>query len=178
MNIVLVRFLLAAALVVLAAAFDLRNRRIPNWLNLAGLMFGLFTALWLGGPKAGLMAVSGAGLALLIYFPLWMLRAMGAGDVKLMVALGAILGPAAWLSVFVLTALYAGILGFLHLAAAGRLGPGFTNVGLLLGSLARLRAPFRDHAHLSVHNPRAARLPHGASIALGCLTFVVFSIWR
>lgn len=170
-----IRFLLAAALVVLAAVYDLRSRRIPNWLNLAGLLVGLTTALWGQGRVGGYIALSGAGLALLIYFPLWMLRAMGAGDVKLMAALGSLLGPAHWLQVFMLTAIYAGITGMIYLIATGKAGPAFNNIRLILGSFARFRLPFRVHSHLSIQHAQALRLPHGASIALGCLTFVALT---
>src|SRR2546425_3492211 len=76
-----------------AAIYDLRFRRIPNWLVLLGLVFGLgmntYLFHWEGLRRAGL----GLGLAFLVYFPLHLLRAMGAGDVKLMAAVGSIVGP-------------------------------------------------------------------------------------
>ena len=69
-------------IVLTAGIYDLRYRRIPNWLVLVGLAlgFGLNTFLFLlPGLERSAM---GMGLALLIYFPLYLLRAMGAGDAK------------------------------------------------------------------------------------------------
>ena len=74
-------------MVAIAAVYDIRFRRIPNWLVLTGLVLGLglntFLFRW-PGARASLL---GIGLAFLIYFPLYLLRGMGAGDVKLMAAI-------------------------------------------------------------------------------------------
>ena len=71
-----------------AAVFDLRTRRIPNWLCAAGFIAGFACQIalfrWTGARDAAL----GAGIALLIYIPLFALRAVGGGDVKLMAAVG------------------------------------------------------------------------------------------
>ena len=84
-----------AALVMLSATlyFDLRYQRIPNRLCLIALVLGiimntLFNA-WLGLGDS----LSGAGLALLMLLPAYTFRLLGAGDVKIMVAIGAISGP-------------------------------------------------------------------------------------
>lgn len=82
----------AVALSAAASWFDLRERRVPNWLCAAG--FALGVALdWRGG-------LLGSGLALSVYAPLYFLRGVGAGDVKLMAAMGALAGPVNWLGVF------------------------------------------------------------------------------
>ncbi|MDX2181298.1 MAG: A24 family peptidase [Bryobacteraceae bacterium] len=87
----------AVALAAAATWFDLRERRIPNWLCAAG--FALGVALhW----RDGLL---GAALAMAIYAPLYLLRGVGAGDVKLMAAVGAIAGPWNWLGVFAFSSL-------------------------------------------------------------------------
>jgi len=80
--------ILLALLVVTAAVFDLRFRRIPNWLTFPAILVGFgmnaFLYEWTGVRSAAF----GLGLAFLIYFPLYLLRGMGAGDVKLMGAVG------------------------------------------------------------------------------------------
>jgi prepilin peptidase CpaA len=78
------------ALVLTAAFYDLRWRRIPNWLVLAGVLLGFgLNGFLSGAPLRGLLqALLGFGLASLVYFPLYVIRAMGAGDVKLMMAVG------------------------------------------------------------------------------------------
>ena len=79
-------------LAVLAAVWDLRTRRIPNWLVLGGLIAGF----GLNGFLFGLEGLGIAGLGMLvgfgIYLVLHLLHAMGAGDVKLMAAVGSLVG--------------------------------------------------------------------------------------
>jgi len=160
-------------MVVLVAAFyDLRYRRIPNWLVLAGLLLGLginaFLFEWQGLARSG----EGMGLALLIYFPLYLLRGMGAGDVKLMAAVGAIVGWAAWLGIFFLTAIVGGIAAVALLANRHQLRRGFSNAGYLVVQLLSFRPPYARREELDVKSEKAVTLPHGAAIAWGSLLFL------
>lgn len=82
---------------------DLKERRIPNHLLLASLILSFSMALWGHGHDApslwaGLSSwAGGLAVGLLSFLPLYALRLMGAGDVKLMATCGACLGPAlAW----------------------------------------------------------------------------------
>jgi prepilin peptidase CpaA len=87
--------LLAVTLVLLLIALylDLRYQRIPNKLCLFALLFALLLQ-GISGQWQGLeQALLGAGLALLLLLPLYGVRWLAAGDVKLMVAVGALSGP-------------------------------------------------------------------------------------
>jgi prepilin peptidase CpaA len=81
-------------LLVVAAVIDVRSYRIPNWLTCSGAAFGLvystFVPFW--PHHAFLWSLEGYGLGLGLLFPMWMLRILGAGDVKLMAMCGALLG--------------------------------------------------------------------------------------
>src|SRR3954467_10040203 len=94
---------------VAAAIFDIRSRTIPNWLVVAGLVSGFVLNAMLAGLAGLGDSLLGFGLALLIYVPLFVLRAMGGGDVKLMAALGSLSGPHNWLVLFVFASLAGGI---------------------------------------------------------------------
>ena len=96
------------AVVASAAFYDVRTRKIPNWLNLSGLVLGLGLNTLLLHAHGIMVALLGLGLSLLIYIPLYLIRGMGAGDVKLMAAVGSIAGPQNWLIIFVVTAIWAG----------------------------------------------------------------------
>ena len=94
---------LAAGLAA-ATVIDLRSRRIPNELTAAMAVLGLGLAAT-GSRAASPSAASLAGfvLGLLLMMPGYALGATGAGDVKLMAAVGAIVGPALVLSAFLFT---------------------------------------------------------------------------
>ena len=128
MNAVLVlKFLAFLALLAIAASWDIRERRIPNMVTVSGLLFGLFVGVAVEGGMPGL-ALAGAGLALLVTFPLFALGAIGAGDAKFFAAIGAFLGPGALLP----AALYGGLAGGV-LALAGAIRRGVI-LPLLLGT--------------------------------------------
>jgi prepilin peptidase CpaA len=104
----------ATGLGVAAVVEDLRRRRVPNWLNAAGVAGGLACAAW-GGWRGLGMAAAGVLVGFLILLPFHWCGAMGGGDVKLMAAYGALLGPYGIL----LAALFAAVIG--GVSAAGRL---------------------------------------------------------
>jgi len=88
------RTIVLFTLLVAAAVSDVRHQRIPNWLTLSGLAFGLlysaFVPFW--GHHGFLWALAGAGIGFGVLFPMWLLQLTGAGDVKLMAMTGALLG--------------------------------------------------------------------------------------
>lgn len=76
---------------LIALYFDLRYQRIPNLLCLITLMVGFIVQVYFSGWAGLFSAFIGAGLALVILFPAFALKLLGAGDVKLMVAIGSFL---------------------------------------------------------------------------------------
>ena len=100
-------FAIAAGLGVVATVEDLRRRTLPNWLTVGGL------ALCLGCSAAGgwhgfFRALAGATAGFAIFLPVHWLRGMGGGDVKLMAAFGALLGPSGALEAAVIAAIFGG----------------------------------------------------------------------
>ncbi len=168
--------ILLAVLVIAAAAFDLRTRRIPNWLCATGLLSGFACQIalfkWTGAREAAL----GAGLALLIYIPLFALRAVGGGDVKLMAAVGSLAGPKSWIAIFLITAIVGGAIALFMIAVRGRFAHTLRNMGTLLTEVAHLRAPHRVEPELDVSSAQGLRLPHGCTIAAGALLYLAYSV--
>jgi prepilin peptidase CpaA len=158
--------------VIVAGAFDLRYRRIPNWLNLGAVCMGLALNVVLFALHGLLLGLLGAGCALLVYVPLYLVRGMGAGDVKLMAAVGAIVGPWNWLGIFLATALLGGVVSLIYVLFRRRLRQTLSNLLLVVSELARVRVPAAREERLDMRHPEALRLPHGALIALGVVAFL------
>ena len=85
---------LAAVIVaIVACATDLRSRRIPNVLTFSAAALGMATSAWTGGPEAAMTSSAGWIAGFAIFFVPFALRGLGGGDVKLLAALGAWVGP-------------------------------------------------------------------------------------
>jgi prepilin peptidase CpaA len=134
--------ILPVTVALVAAAYDWKWRIIPNWLCVTGLIAGLIQAVIKG---AWAESLTGVGLSLLIYLPLYLVRGVGGGDVKLMLAMGAILGKSQWLVLFVFTAVLGGVIAVVILVLQGKLRKGFSNVLTILKAASQGKA-----AHSSI----------------------------
>ena len=169
---------LLVLLVSVAALYDLRQRRIPNWLSAAGLLLGFAMNTFLFESAGFWTSLEGAALALVVYVPLFALRAMGAGDAKLMAAVGSITGPMNWIGVMILTALCGGVLAVLLVLGKGRVRHTLQNLKLILTSWRFHHMPYNLSPELDVGSEKALRLPHAVSILLGTVSFLVAAaIW-
>jgi len=97
---------------------------------------------------------------------------MGAGDVKLMAAVGAVAGAAHWFRIFLITAVLGGVLAIFFSLFKKRLASTFWNVGYILNEILHGRPPYVCREDLSVKSEKALRMPHGAIIALGAIVYL------
>ena len=168
--------ILLLALVLGAALYDVRYRRIPNWLCLAGAILGVSLHSYFGEPEFGFwFSFKGLALGFGVYFVFYALRAMGAGDVKLMAAVGSIVGWRDWIGIFVFTAIIGGIAAVVVAVARKRLGETLWNVTFILSELKRGRPAYLGKEELDVKNPKSVGLPHGAIIAVASILFLGLS---
>jgi prepilin peptidase CpaA len=116
------------ALASVAAVIDVRWRRIPNWLTLSALIGGFVLQVWRLGPPGALVALVGAVLGLGVLLPFYAIGAIGAGDVKLLAGLGALLGPLALVSAVIYGAIVGGFIAALMLARRHELRRSMTDV--------------------------------------------------
>jgi len=171
----------------LAMVSDLRHRRIPNGLVLSGLALAagwhLLAArgVWAFDPVApgstGLGgALAGALILLLGFMPLYAVRALGAGDVKLMAVVGGFFGAsaAAWtqlIGVSLTVLACGGVLALLRIAAA-------RNARLVSGNLRRIMAGFAQRgspvpaAAFDVRSQTADRMPYALAIGAGTMLYL------
>jgi prepilin peptidase CpaA len=109
-----------AASVLTAAIYDVKARRIPNALNVALTMYGLMFHLVVAGWKGLLFSLAGLAVGLVLMLIPYALKGMGAGDVKLMAAVGSVVGTAAIVIVFALASLIGAVLSVLALVLLRR----------------------------------------------------------
>jgi prepilin peptidase CpaA len=154
------------ALLGYACVSDWRERRIPNRLVLVLLVAGFIFGQLLEPGLAGLgRAAGGALVGLAIWFPFWLLRMLGAGDVKLFAAGAAWLGVTLAVEAALFTALVGGVIALLYMVA----GQGISFTLLRLSHAAWQPGTLRD-APVS----RGRTLPYGLAIAAGLLLAAAF----
>lgn len=139
--------------VAVATVTDLRSRRVPNWLVLPFLPLGIAVSAWFHGWHGVEQSLAGAGLAIVIFGVLYWKFGMGAGDVKLAVAIGAWIGPNQFLIAVVLTALAGGLVILIWAACRALLR--------LVGRRTREEASFGSLME--------TKMPYAPAIAIGTL---------
>ncbi len=166
--------LLLCAMLVLATSTDLASRRIPNLIPLAGLLLAAWLALQSPQPSAALLAC-GAGMlvGLFLFLPFYMMRGMAAGDVKLMAAVGAFVGPQLALRIALCTFIAGGVLAILVLLVRGRLLRGLANMGLLMQGMVQ-RSP---HAPVAPSFTSVGAIPYAVAIAVSTVGVLSWQRW-
>jgi prepilin peptidase CpaA len=161
-------------LVLIAALYDIRSRRIPNMLifpgALAAIAFHTISPYGIGF----LSSMGGLAVGLIAFLPLYMTRAMGAGDVKLMAMVGAFLGPMSALGA-IITILIAG--GALAIASAIRNKSTqrmFNNIRVMM-TYAFVGAATGNRINAEITSISAGKLPYGIAIAIGTTAHLLLS---
>jgi prepilin peptidase CpaA len=163
----LVRTLAVLLVVSVAVAFDVRTRRIPNALTFGAAAAAVCFAFFHAGVSGMTSALAGWMLGAALFFPFFALGGMGAGDVKLLAALGAWLGPidAVYLAVF--SSLAGGVAALVVSVLRGYLRQAFSNLWLMLMHW-RVVGP-TPVPGLTLRDGRAPRLAYAIPIAAGVL---------
>lgn len=162
-------------LLIFAAACDVRFHRIPNKLVLGGLLFGAIynTAFPFPQNEGFLFSLAGVGVALLVFLPLYLLRTMGAGDVKLMAMSGAFLGPADIFGAMLASMIAGGIFALCYVLVKNTA----TRMKFNLMSLFQqgfLSALTGTAPNLRIETSNSAgKLPYGVAISVGTSVYLV-----
>lgn len=159
----------ALLLTGLAAVWDWRTRRIPNWLTVTGVVTGFGLSTGLGGWAGAKGSLLGMFAVLLLLLPLVLLRGLGAGDWKLMGSLGTFLGLNLTLLVLFGTILIAGLMATIQVTWRRRWRETAGNLRELMMGVWLFR--LRPHPTIRLENPGLLKLPFGVAAALaaaGC----------
>jgi len=168
---------LATAVAVTAAMTDVRDRRIPNRLTYSAMIAGLVLQTAVHGWHGLLLGLGGGALFGGCFLFFHLVRAMGAGDVKLAAALGCIIGPTASWQVMFATAVAGGVLAIVVMVFTGRVLKTLRSTLSVVGFHAL--HGLRTHPVVNLDNPTAVRLPYGLAFAAGTLYWTFFTqMWR
>ncbi len=108
-----IRYIALVLLLLLAVISDNRTYKIKNSLHGVFILIGLGLGLWQNGLKGGAMAMAGMIIPILILLPLFALRMLGAGDIKLFASIGAIMGSGFVLNAMIYSFLSGGLMALL-----------------------------------------------------------------
>jgi prepilin peptidase CpaA len=146
-----VAFFVALGICVSAAVTDIRFLQIYNWLTLPALVLGLLWQLATAGPSGLLDGMAGVLIAFAVLLIPFMIGGMGAGDVKLMSALGAWLGASSAAQILLIACLLTGAASILSLIRRGGLSAAWLNMKISWFRLQTLKH------HLVLDQPHELR---------------------
>jgi prepilin peptidase CpaA len=165
MNQTLVNIALLIPLAVIIGYYDVRYRRIPNAFVLAAFSGGLVMNAIIGGMHGVYSSLTGCALAFFLMFMLHVFGAMGAGDVKLFAAIGAVTGAQLVVPTFIVVVLTGGLLAVVSVIRAGILMSTMHRVlQIFVGMLPGWQMP-----KFAVPADRKYTIPYGVAITLGSL---------
>ena len=158
----------AAALLCafIGSVFDVKSRRVPNFLTGPSVLFGLLLHLSLGGwAEMGISALAGliCGLVFLVFY---LAGGMGAGDVKLIAAVGCLCGLHNIATLLALTGIAGGVMAIGLAVSRGRLKETMVNVVALVSH--HKSEGLTPHPEINVLNNTTLRLPYALAISAGC----------
>lgn len=168
----------AVALVcaLVGSVFDVHSRRIPNFVTLPGIALGLLLHGMAGGWRSMAFAALAGLICGVVFLVFWLAGGMGAGDVKLMTAIGTVAGLHLVGYLLILTALAGGVMALCMALWRGRLKETIMNVGAL--ALHHRVEGLSPHPQLNLANTRTLRLPYALAIAAGTATTLFLTAFQ
>jgi prepilin peptidase CpaA len=164
-------YIFVGILLAVACVSDVRTRRIPNVLTLSAAGGALLFHLATGGWSAAGWSLAGLFVGALLFFPMFALRGMGAGDVKLLAAVGAWLGPGQVAIVALATSIAGGVIALVVALAYGYLRTAVSNLFVLL--MHWRVAGVRPLPAVTLERAKGPRLAYAFPIAIG----TVVTLW-
>ena len=165
-----------------AALWDVRSHKIPNVLTFPVLMLGLMTAAWMRGWSGLGDSLAGCMLLGVPYFLLFVFAGGGAGDAKMMGALGAWLGLVNAIAALLAVAVCGAVLGLAYAAWRRRLVPVLGNMSLIAMSAGLItfgRTKLTDAQSMLPDEKKMLQMPYGLAIFTGiCLAAGSKLLWH
>ena len=163
----IVRPIAVLLVALLAVPFDVRTRRIPNALSLGAAAAAVCFAFFHAGLPGLTTALAGWVLAAALFFPFFAVGGMGAGDVKLLAAIAAWLGPVDAIYLAFFSSLAGGVAALVVSLKRGYGRLAVSNIWLMLAHWRVVG--LRPVPGLTLRDSRAPRLAYAVPIAIGAL---------
>jgi prepilin peptidase CpaA len=167
-------WMLAVLLAAVAGWTDWRSRRIPNWLTVPGLVIGIAANSIAGGWSGAKDSLLGAALGFALLLPFALIKSLGMGDLKLVTALGAFLGPQRLLLVLFVTILVNGLMALFLVIWKKRVRQTLRNLSHMLTALFSFHLP---GPQLTLDTPESLKVPFGVAVAVAVILYTVRQAW-
>jgi len=158
--------------IVYASWIDYSQRRVPNWLNALIAAAGLAAQAYFFGATGIWQGLAGLAVGFGVLIVPWLMHGMGAGDVKLMMAIGVWLGP--WLTfvAFCVGGIVGGIIAVVMILTSGRLWYAYANMMTITQKVMNRSTVFSEFGSASSFGRSSQLLPYGVPLTIG--TLIVF----
>lgn len=160
----------------LCVVIDVRSRRIPNALSGCAMLCGAALNTFYFGGEGLVASLSGLTAAVVVLFGPFALGGVGAGDVKMMGAVGALLGPRLALIGLLLGMVLGGLIMTVALARRGRLEEKLAaTISMIAGTaVTRSLSPLKR----SAAEQSAVALPYSVPLGIGTMAVLAMECWR
>jgi prepilin peptidase CpaA len=167
-------------LVLWASWIDYKERRVPNYLNLAIAISGLVVQVIFNRGMGLLAGTEGLVLGLALLIVPWAMHMMGAGDVKLLAGIGAWVGPEMVLWSFLIGAVIGGLASLVMIGMKGRWAGAWQNFQLATVKCTNSKLMFSEVGSVKSLGTNCQLIPYGVPLTAGTLivmTLKYLCIW-
>ena len=172
---------LVTIVLIVAAIIDGIQLKVPNWLTfpmiISGWLFSIGSYAFAGEPwYHGLgWSLIGTVIGLMLLLPAYSIGGMGAGDVKLLMGVGAWVHGATTFYAFCLSAIVGAVLALLMVSVRGAFTKHYYQFWAILGEIATVRDPERLSAIAAERKSSMMLLPYGIPIAIGTIAYFAWT---
>lgn len=159
--------------ILYASWIDYAQKRVPNWLNASLAIIGLSVqATFFGWPGVG-WGLLGLLVGFGVLIVPWLMHGMGAGDVKLMAAIGCWLGPWLTLVSFAAGAVIGGVTAVVMIVSTGRTGHAMMNLQTIMGKMRHIDTAFSEYGGARTFGDTSQLLPYGVPLTAGTIAVLM-----
>lgn len=166
---------LVTVFMIWAAWIDGRQLRVPNWMTYPMILAGLVYNSYAFGFSGAQMAFIGMIVGLLTLLPLYAVGGMGAGDVKMMAAIGAWLGAVVTWYAFCVSVIVGALMAIAMVMWKRSWEKHTVNFMIILNEWMSIRDPNKLAAIAKERKPSMLLLPYGIPICIGSIGYFLFT---